>query len=74
MTEFISKSEAKRIWSLRWAIFTAIASAIPLAYATMPTDWQETIPAWAKVVFTSIVMFGAAGTAVSRVIKQGPPK
>lgn len=70
MIKFISKEEAKRIWSLRWAIFTAAVSAIPLAYAALPSDWLPAIPGTVKLAAAGLVTFAAIGTAVSRVIKQ----
>lgn len=68
--KFIDKNEARRVWSLRWAIFTAAVSAIPLAYATFPSDWLPAIPDAVKVGAAGLVTLGAIGTAVSRVIKQ----
>lgn len=68
--EFISKDEMKRIWSLRWAIATAIIAAIPVAYMTLPYDWTYAIPDWIKNTFSVLIMSTAIATAVSRVIKQ----
>ena len=68
--EFIDKEDMKRVWSLRWAIATAIIAAIPVAYMTLPYDWTYAIPDWLKITFASLTMGTAITTAVTRVIKQ----
>lgn len=59
-----------RLWSMRWAIATAMLAAIPVAYLTLPDDWLPAIPAWLKAVFAYATLATAAGTAAVRVIKQ----
>lgn len=68
--EFIDKGDIKRVWSLRWAIATAIIAAVPVAYLTLPDDWLPAIPDWFKAVFSYAVLTSASATAVVRVIKQ----
>lgn len=68
--EFIPAADMKRIWSLRWAIATAIIAAIPVAYITLPSDWLPAIPDWFKAVCAYAVLLTAAVTASVRVIKQ----
>ena len=67
---FIKWEEIKKIWSLRWAIATAVLAAIPMAYALLPYDWTYTIPDWFKAVLAYATLFSAVGTAVARVIQQ----
>lgn len=68
--EFLPVSELKRIWSLRWAIVTAMLAAIPVAYLTLPDDWLPAIPAWLKALLAFATLATAAGTAAVRVVKQ----
>lgn len=68
--EFLPASELKRIWSLRWAIVTAMLAAIPVAYLTLPDDWLPAIPAWLKALLAFATLATAAGTAAVRVVKQ----
>ena len=68
--ELIPRSEIKRIWSLRWAIVTAMLAAIPVAYLTLPDDWLPAIPAWLKALLAFATLATAAGTAAVRVVKQ----
>lgn len=70
---FIKWDEIKRIWSLRWAIVTAVLAAIPMAYALLPYDWTYTIPDWFKAVLAYATLISAVGTAVARVIQQPEP-
>ena len=70
MIELIEWAEIKRIWSLRWAILTAILAAVPVAYMTLPADWLPAIPQWVKAAFAYATLATAATTAVVRVVKQ----
>lgn len=70
--QFIEASEIKRIWSLRWAIATAMLAAIPVAYLTLPDDWLPAIPDWLKALLAFATLTAAAGTAAVRVVKQAP--
>lgn len=70
--ELIGWDEAKRVWSLRWAILTAMLAAVPVAYMTLPDDWLPAIPQWVKGAFAFATLITAATTAAARVIKQAP--
>ena len=72
--ELIDLAEIKRIWSLRWAIATAMLAAIPVAYLTLPDDWLPAIPQWLKALLAFATLSAAAGTAAVRVLKQPAPK
>jgi hypothetical protein len=72
--KFIKRDEIKRIWSLRWAIATAVLAAIPLSYSLLPYDWTYTIPDWFKATLAYSTLASAVGTAVVRVIQQPPPR
>lgn len=72
--ETFAWSELKRVWSLRWAILTALQAAIPAAYTALPADLLPSIPAWIKHALVFSTLFTAAGTAVARVVKQPEPK
>lgn len=72
MMELIDASEIKRVWSLRWAIATAVLAAIPVAYVTLPDDWLPAIPDWVKAVLAFLTLVTASTTAAVRVIKQAP--
>ena len=71
--ELIGWDEAKRVWSLRWAILTAMLAAVPVAYMTLPDDWLPAIPQWLKALLAFATLGTAATTAAARVIKQKPP-
>lgn len=72
--KLIKKEEIKRIWSLRWAIVTAVLAAIPMSYSLLPYDWTYTIPDWFKALLAYATLTSAVGTAVARVIQQPPPR
>lgn len=68
--QLIPWADIRRIWSLRWAIATAVLAAIPVAYVTLPDDWLPAIPQWVKAALAFATLVTASTTAAVRVIKQ----
>lgn len=59
-----------RLWSVRFAILTAMIGAVPAAYMLLPADWLPVIPAWVKQWCSYAVVGSAMATAGARVVQQ----
>lgn len=63
-------SQWHRLWSIRFAIMSAIFGAIPTAYMALPPDWLPVIPGWVKLLLAAGSVSTAAASSVARVVKQ----
>lgn len=60
----------KKWWSMRFMILSAIFQAVPIAYATLPSDWLPVIPDFVKLAFAAGALTTACAAAVARVVDQ----
>ncbi|PXV60902.1 hypothetical protein SAMN04487785_1134 [Dyella jiangningensis] len=59
-----------RLWSIRFAILSAVFGALATAYAALPADWLPAIPSWAKLAMAGGTLTSSVAAAVARVVQQ----
>lgn len=60
----------KRWWSMRLVILTVIFQTLATTYTSLPTEFTEHLPTWAKAAFGWGALLTAASAGVARVIQQ----
>lgn len=63
-------SQWHRLWSIRFAIASAISGAVTTAYAALPTDWLPAIPNGVKLALAGGTVLTSVSAAVARVVQQ----
>jgi len=59
-----------RLWSIRFAILSAVFGALTTAYAALPADWLPAIPQWAKLAMAAGTLSSSVAAAIARVVQQ----
>jgi hypothetical protein len=59
-----------RLWSIRFAILSALFGSITTAYLALPPDWLPYIPGWAKLLLAAGSMLTAGAASAARVVRQ----
>lgn len=63
-------SQWHKLWSIRFAVLSALFGAATTAYIALPPDWLPYIPGWAKLALAVGSMASASASSVARVIQQ----
>lgn len=63
-------SQWHKLWSVRFAILSALFGAVTTAYIGLPADWLPAIPQWVKFAMAFGTLATAGASAVSRVVQQ----
>lgn len=63
-------SQWHKLWSIRFAILSALFGSITTAYMALPPDWLPYIPGWAKLLLAAGSMLTAGAASVARVVQQ----
>jgi hypothetical protein len=63
-------SQWHRLWSIRFAILSALFGSITTAYVALPADWLPAIPGWVKLALAGGALLTAGASGVARVVQQ----